>query len=81
MTRRPSSKDREYGTVHRRLREIWKARVQAGGVVCARCGRPIMPGAPFDLGHDDHDRSRYTGVEHVRCNRATNKRRVKSFPW
>jgi hypothetical protein len=68
---------RGYGTVHQRERKRWAARVERGEVSCARCGRPILPGELFDLGHDDHDRSRYVGAEHRRCNRATSSRRRK----
>jgi hypothetical protein len=44
-------------------------------VVCARCGRPIAPGSAWDLGHDDHDCSVYTGPEHARCNRGAPSRK------
>jgi hypothetical protein len=60
---------RGYGTHHRALRERWKPIVAAGLAVCARCGRPIMPGTPWDLGHVDDDKSRYRGPEHRSCNR------------
>lgn len=68
---RGTTAQRGYGAAHQRAREGWKPAVQAGQVRCARCGRPIRPGQPWDLGHDDRDRSRYAGPEHVACNRST----------
>jgi hypothetical protein len=53
--------------------------VAAGGVSCARCGRLIEPGEPWDLGHVDGDRSRYAGPEHRACNRATAGHRHQLF--
>lgn len=66
---------RGYGPAHRKLRANWAKRVAAGNVNCARCGKPILPGQPWDLGHDDHDRTRYNGPECVPCNRSTARRR------
>jgi hypothetical protein len=37
-----------YGAAHKRLRRQWASRVAAGGVDCARCGQPIVPGSPWD---------------------------------
>jgi hypothetical protein len=59
-----------------------KPDVDAGLVDCARCGERIEPGQPWDLGHHDSDRMRYSGPEHAACNRATSgRRRVTSRRW
>lgn len=65
---RGSTAARGYGTAHRRERARWVKRVDAGLVDCARCGQPIEPGRPWDLGHND-DRTGWTGPEHRICNR------------
>ena len=49
-------------------------RIQARDVACVRCGRAIVPGAAWDLGHDDVDRSTHVGPEHRNCNRAAGGR-------
>jgi hypothetical protein len=83
--KRPSADRRGYGAAHRRLRKEWAPRVATGTVRCARgerCRRAdengvaglIDPADSWDLGHDDRDRSRYTGPEHADCNRATKGR-------
>ena len=78
---RAKTSRRGYGARHQRLRRQLEPLVRAGLVNCARCGERILPGASWDLGHDDVDRSRYRGAEHVRCNRATNLGRVASREW
>ena len=74
---RGSSTERGYGREHRKLRDEWKPRVEAGEVHCARpgCGKLIEPGSAWDLGHNP-DRS-YRGPEHRTCNRATRGERRK----
>jgi predicted nucleic acid-binding Zn ribbon protein len=62
---------RGYGWDHQKLRAWWTPHVDAGLVDCWRCGRHITPGTPWDLGHDDHDRTTYRGPEHQQCNRST----------
>jgi hypothetical protein len=73
---------RGYGHNHQQLRKWWRPRVDAGLVDCWRCGQPIQPGQPWDLGHDDHDRTQYHGPEHrgrqcpAGANRATYGRKT-----
>jgi hypothetical protein len=61
---------RGYGWAHQKLRAQLAPYVAAGVVRCWRCGRNIEPDEPWDLGHDDRDRSRYRGPEHRACNRS-----------
>ncbi|MEH6794032.1 MAG: hypothetical protein V7694_07825 [Rhodococcus sp. (in: high G+C Gram-positive bacteria)] len=45
--------------------------MEGGAVMCGRCKQLIHPQSEWDLGHDDRDRTKYTGPEHLACNRAT----------
>ena len=67
---RGTKAERGYDARFRETRRAIAPRVAAGLVDCWRCGERIGPGEPFDLGHDDHDRSIIRGPEHPRCNRS-----------
>ena len=71
--------ERGYGHRHQERRALWAPEVAKGSTRCARCRQLIRPSEPWDLGHADGDRSRYSGPEHRRCNRATSSRRA--FEW
>jgi hypothetical protein len=62
-----------YGYRHQRARASWEKRGVVGRP-CAKCGRPILDGQPWDLGHSD-DGMTYTGPEHAACNRSDGARR------
>jgi hypothetical protein len=79
-----STTKRGYGAHHQVLRERLRPHVEAGVVLCARCGKIIQPGTPWDLGHVDGSGHRlYQGPEHRKCNRATatHKARRVSRVW
>jgi hypothetical protein len=66
-----STEARGYGRQHQKLRALWAPLVSLGQVDCARCGEPLDPAQPWDLGHQDGtDKRRYSGPEHMECNRA-----------
>ncbi|MGZ6788527.1 MAG: hypothetical protein ACXVGQ_01110 [Mycobacteriaceae bacterium] len=71
--------DRGYGHSHRKRRALWAPDVERGIVQCWRCGQLILPAEPWDLGHDDQDRTKYRGPEHRRCNRATHLRQGQAI--
>jgi hypothetical protein len=73
-TPRGTSAQRGYGARHQQLRAAWEPVVAAGRVDCWRCGQRIRPRQPWDLGHDDVDRTRYRGPEHQACNRGASRR-------
>jgi hypothetical protein len=72
---RGSSTARGYGADHRAARA--EAEPTVIGKTCARyplgqciepAGRMILPGQPWHMDHDDHDRTRYIGPSHAGCN-------------
>jgi hypothetical protein len=77
MAKRLTTKQRGYSGPHPRRRRLFARVVAAGLAICRRCGEPIRPDEPWDLGHDDLDRSLPTGPEHRHCNRATSTHRAK----
>lgn len=68
---RGSSTARGYDAEHRHERAHWIKLIASGEpVYCARkCGKRILPGDPFDLGHNDA-RTAWTGPECPSCNRS-----------
>jgi hypothetical protein len=88
---KPTSSMRGYGYHHQLKRQRLKPLVASGTVRCARgpeciyaelvngqlVGGLIKRGQPWDLGHVDGDRRRYSGPEHRECNRATETHRAR----
>lgn len=71
---RGTRQQRGYNAEHDRLRRKLAPLVARGQARCARCGEPISPTEPWDLGHTE-DRTAWTGPEHAnRCNRAAGGR-------
>ena len=81
MAQKAKTSERGYGAAHQALRRVVQKQVEAGLAVCARCGQPIQTWEPWNLGHDDFDRSVWSRPEHRRCNRATNRKRRHSRRW
>jgi len=74
---RGSREARGYDHAHRSLRKAFIPEHRAGTLICWRCREVIEPNEPFDLGHDDNDRTIYRGPEHRnRCNRAAAGRKA-----
>lgn len=71
---RGTRQERGYDAAHEAERKRWDPLVATGAVKCWRCLVLLAPELPWDLGHDDTDRSIYRGPECVRCNRATASR-------
>ena len=67
---RGTKRERGYDKAFNQERKVWARMVNEGVVNCWRCLQPIPPGTPFDLGHDDADRSIIRGPEHTHCNRS-----------
>jgi 5-methylcytosine-specific restriction endonuclease McrA len=61
----------------RKVRRILTPRIDAGSVVqCVNCGRPVVRGQKWDVGHiidasrGGTDALKNLGAAHVRCNRS-----------
>jgi hypothetical protein len=62
-----------YGGPHQAIRRALAPYVP--GSRCWRCSLPILPGQPWDLGHDDDNPALYRGPEHARCSRQAGARK------
>jgi hypothetical protein len=71
---RGTTTQRGYGYAdHQVWKEAWRPHVEAGGILCWRCRKPLNPADPWDLGHDEQHPSRPAHPEHILCNRGTNR--------
>lgn len=64
MPSKGNTSARGYGHKHQQLRKQYQTLVASGKATCWRCGEPIHPNQPWDLGHDDNNRNHYRGPEH-----------------
>jgi len=62
------------GPAHRAERRRIALTVNGGGAICCLCGRPIIPGTPWDLDHTP-DRRDWRGPAHAHCNRSDGAKR------
>lgn len=67
-----------YGYQHQKARRRWAIKVAIEGYVCARCHKARLPGAPFELDHDDDEPARYLGPSCPTCNAAAGGRKARA---
>jgi hypothetical protein len=65
---RGTKTQRGYGPDFQRERRQWIKTIELGNVRCYRCAKPIKPGDPFHLDHDDNNRDILRGPSCPRCN-------------
>ena len=70
-----------YGVRHKLTRQLLAPFVASGLARCVRCQLPIVPGEPWDLGHDDRNPRAHAGPEHRACNRGAPNRNQTSRVW
>jgi hypothetical protein len=74
---RGTRQERGYDAAHDALGRDYQRRMDAGErFSCWRCDKPLGTRRNIDwqLGHDDHDRTKYRGPECPACNLATSGR-------
>ncbi len=80
LGRRPEDRAKYHNPVHRQLRKQLAPFVASGAAVCGGpngCGKPILRGEPWDLGHEPGNPAAYVGPQHARCNRRTAGKRER----
>lgn len=78
---RGSAAARGYGTEHGTARVMYGRLVRSGQALCWRCGGRIVPGTPWDVGHDGEPPV-IMGPEHAnQCNRRAAALKGHGKPW
>lgn len=66
------------GTPVTKARAEWKIQIEAGGIVCCRCSKPVLPGDKWQVDHypiSREDGGTQTWPAHAYCNMSAGGKR------